>query len=77
MSRYLRLGNGTTWPEPPAEGTAAGRAAWKLTYDVDGLTREDCLYLASVASAYGYLVENPGPARQALPLIRRALKARA
>ena len=76
MSRHLYLDNGTTWPEPPAEGTAAGQAAWKLTYDVDGLTRADCLYLSSVVRAYAYLVENPGPARQALPLIRRALKDR-
>lgn len=71
--RYLKLADGTVFPRPPLESDDQHSAAWAAVYAPGSLTREDMLWLASVAHAYTYLVENPTYARGKIPMIRRAL----
>ena len=56
---WLRLppADGTTWPLPESEDGDAHTVEWKLRYAPNQLTREDQLYLASICSAYGALVD--------------------
>lgn len=49
----LRLGDGSSWPEPdPEDG-----AGWKLRYNPAAMTREEQLQAASIIDAYNYLFE--------------------
>ena len=73
--RYLKLADGTVFPRPPLESDDQHSAAWAAVHAPGSLTREDMLWLASVADAYAYLVENPTYARSKIPMIRRALYA--
>jgi hypothetical protein len=61
---YVRLPNGTTWPNPvdPAE------VEWRLRYGTP--TRSDILVAASTMAAYRALVEGP-------PRLRAELRAAA
>jgi hypothetical protein len=59
--RYLKLfadepEKARTFPSPVEPSPDEVGVGWKLRYAPDALTREDHLYLASIVSAYGYLV---------------------
>ncbi len=55
--RYI-FDNETSWPD------YHGNTEWNLRYNPDDITREDQLYLASVLSAYRYLIIMPEKSRQ-------------
>jgi hypothetical protein len=60
-TRYLRLFRGDsdkqrTFPSPVEPPSDFNGVEWKLRYAPNQLTREDQLYLASIVSAYSYLV---------------------
>lgn len=71
---YLTLEDGSRFPRPALESdehhSPAHAVAW---YGAQSLTREQALWLASCADAFGYLVSNPEQARRKVPMIRRAL----
>lgn len=59
--RYLKLfaddlPNRRTFPSPIEPESDNGGVEWKLRYAPTTLTREDELYLASIVSAYSYLI---------------------
>lgn len=70
---WLRLPDGSTWPRPALESDEYSGPAWRARYAPDNLTRGDLLYLASVADAYGALIDTPAHARKLL-VIRQALR---
>jgi hypothetical protein len=66
-NNYLRLSDGTTWPDPHDPSNVE----WELRYGEP--TREQMLFAASVISAYSYLVLGLG--RSQLALLQRTAKA--
>jgi hypothetical protein len=59
--RYLRLftdepDKRRVFPSPVEPASDDCGVEWKLRYAPQSLTREDQMYLASIVSAYGYLV---------------------
>jgi len=72
---YLLLEDGSTFPRPAMESDEHHSPAHALNwYGAESLTREQGVWLASAADAYGYLIANPEIARKKIPMIRRALK---
>lgn len=71
---YLKLEDGSQFPRPALESdghhSPAHAVAW---YGTQSLTREQGLWLAACADAFGYLVTNPTLARKKIAMIRRAL----
>lgn len=70
----IKLPDGSSWPRPAMETDETYGPAWTARYAPHAIDREDLLYLAAVADAYGHLVSTPSAAR-ALPQLRRALRA--
>lgn len=60
-NRYLRLfpddaNKSRTFPSPIEPASDQAGVEWKLRYAPEAITREDRMYLASIVSAYAYLV---------------------
>lgn len=60
-NRYLKLfadnlDKRRTFPSPIEPASDENGVEWKLRYAPESLTREDHMYLASIVSAYAYLV---------------------
>ena len=72
---HLHLEDGSTFPRPAMESdehhSPANAIVW---YGGARLSREQEVWLASCADAFGYLVMNPEIARRKIPMIRRALR---
>lgn len=74
--RWLNLEDGSRFPRPILESDDYyGPAHMVIHKGAQALTREEAIWLASCASAFEYLVDNPSIARYKLPMIRRALMA--
>lgn len=73
---YLVLEDGSRFPRPALESdehySPAHAAAW---YGTEKMSREDGMWLANCADAFGYLVTNPTIARKKIAMIRRALES--
>lgn len=71
---WLELEDGSRFPRPSLESdethSPANTVAW---YGAQSLTREQAMWLASCADAFGYLVTNPTLARKKIAMIRRAI----
>ena len=66
---WLRLPDGTTWPNP----ADPNEVEWRLRYG--NPTREDILAAASVMNAYGHLVFAPERRRrEVVRMIRRVIR---
>lgn len=64
-------GSVMTWPNP----TDPTELEWRLRYSPESITRGDQLAIASVLSAYGYLIGLDARTRQRRVMqIRRAIK---
>lgn len=71
---WLHLEDGSTFPRPPLGSDEYSSPAHKVAWQGhENPTREEAMWLASIADSYSYLVANPGIARKKIPMIRRAL----
>lgn len=71
---YLTLEDGSRFPRPALDSDEHHSPAHTLIHrGVEHLTREDIMWLAACADAYGYLTTTPAAGRTKLSMIRRAL----
>lgn len=64
MNRWIRIPDGSTWPRPTLDTDDALGAEWAARHAPDTVTREDLLWLTSVAHAYGHLLVESTQARR-------------
>lgn len=65
----VKLPDGTVWPNPER----ASELDWLCRYGDPRAVQDNRMAIASIISAYRYLVETPAAAKK-LPAIRRAVR---
>ena len=78
MSNYLRIDNGTTWPDPRAGNDVIDRLGGPVGLGEEWtgeISKTDLYTLRAIVSAYSHLAEHPAGTESAIGSLRSLRRA--